>query len=332
MLRDSIELGARVIRAGSLVAFPTETVYGLGADVFNEKAVTRIFAVKNRPRFDPLIVHIGSMDQLHLVTESLPGMAQQLIDAFWPGPLTVIVKKHPRIPDLVTAGLPGVGVRMPSGQIARDLIAAANTPIAAPSANSFGSISPTRAEHVHMDLGDLVDLVIDGGPCVVGIESTIISCMDDVPVLLRPGGVPLEDVERVVGEVIVPGKDDCAHASPGRFQKHYAPTTPVVLDDPEKYVLSGKRLGVLAFQSTESDIPFHRVEILSPSGDLSEAAGNLFAALKRLDSSGVDVIIARTFPEEGLGRAINDRLMRAAQKTDVALDTQNQNVKEDEYE
>lgn len=309
---DAVAHGARILRDGGLVAFPTETVYGLGADAFNQSAVARIFSVKKRPRFDPLIVHIASMEQLEQVAAGVPDTARRLIEAFWPGPLTVIVKKNRGISDLVTAGLPGVGVRMPGNAIARELIRAADTPISAPSANSFGSISPTCAEHVWADLGDTVDYIIDGGPCEVGVESTIVSCMDSRPVLLRPGGIALEDIERRIGEVRIPDRHELTRAAPGRSSRHYAPATPVVLVDTCQPPSPEKRIGLLTLQKSPVEDAFYRVETLSESGDLSEAACNLFSALKRLDASGVDAIVATRVPDIGLGRAINDRLMRAA--------------------
>ncbi|MBD3165247.1 threonylcarbamoyl-AMP synthase [bacterium] len=310
---DAVAHAARIISSGGLVAFPTETVYGLGADAFNQGAVARIFAVKKRPRFDPLIVHIASMDQLDQVAADVPDVARRLIEAFWPGPLTVIVQKNRNISDLVTAGLPGVGVRMPGNQIARELIGAAKTPVSAPSANSFGSISPTCAEHVRADLGEMVDFIVDGGPCEVGVESTIVSCMDSPPVLLRPGGIALEDIERCIGEVRIPERNELKHAAPGRSSRHYAPRTPLVLVDTIRPPSPEKRTGLLTFRTSPIESAFARVETLSRSGDLSEAACNLFSALKRLDASGVDMIVATRVPDTGLGRAINDRLMRAAQ-------------------
>jgi len=316
MLMAAIAEAARIIKTGGLVAFPTETVYGLGADAFNESAVARIFSVKKRPRFDPLIVHIAAMDQLERIAARIPDAAKRLIETFWPGPLTIIVAKRQGTPDLVTAGLTGVGIRMPANKIALDLITAAQTPVAAPSANSFGGISPTCAEHVRADLGEHIDCIVDGGQCEVGIESTIISFMGPHPLLLRAGGIALEEIERQIGTIIIPERDDLEHAAPGRFKRHYAPKTPLVLVDSCRNPLSGKRMGLLSLQKPRFERGFYKEEILSPSGDLTEAACNLFAALKRLDASGVEMIMAVRVPDNGLGRAINDRLMRAAQTKD----------------
>ena len=314
MLNIQIEKAAAIIRNGGIVAFPTETVYGLGADAFNADAVARIFAVKKRPMFDPLIVHIEAWSQIRQLAAYVPDEAERLAEAFWPGPLTIIVQKSSTVPDLVTSGLAGIGIRMPRHETAQALIKAAGTPIAAPSANSFGCISPTNADHVRADLGHTVDFILDGGPCKVGIESTIISFMETVPVLLRPGGIALEDVEKVIGHVDIAGKNDRLHASPGRSKKHYAPRTPMVLFEGIDCFPSDKKIGLLAFDSIDPQQPSPVVEILSPSGDLAEAACNLFAALKRLDNAGLDLIVAMPFPDHGLGRAINDRIGRAAQE------------------
>jgi L-threonylcarbamoyladenylate synthase len=282
--------------------------------------VARIFSAKRRPHFDPLIVHVGGNDQLGLVAAVIPDAARRLMAAFWPGPLTVIVPKSASIPDLVTSGLPTVAVRMPAKRIARELILAAETPVAAPSANSFGGVSPTRAEHVRADLGDAVDMIVDGGPCEVGVESTIVSCVGSVPALLRPGGVPLEAVEEVIGKVIVPDQTDRTHVSPGRFKRHYAPQTPLLLTDTLTAPPDAERVGLLSFREPPSRSGFTHVEVLSQHGDLAEAACNLFAALKRLDAAGLDLILAHAVPEEGLGRAVNDRLRRATRDRDAGAE------------
>lgn len=314
MLTSRIEEAAEAIRKGGIVAFPTETVYGLGANAFDSNAVARIFDVKRRPRFDPLIVHVGSWEQLEKVAMELSQKAVSLIETFWPGPLTVIVKKRHAVPDLVTAGLDGVGIRMPRNEIARKLIVLADTPIAAPSANTFGSISPTCAEHVRADLGDAVDLIIDGGTCEVGIESTIISFMESIPILLRPGGIPIENIEEIIGHVEIAERCASLHSSPGRFPKHYAPRTPMALYDRSVRFPNNARIGLLSFDAGIYGQDFVAVEVLSRTGNLAEAASKLFAALKRLDQAGLDLIIAIPAPDHGLGRAINDRLERAAQK------------------
>ncbi len=304
---------AEIIKRGGIVAFPTETVYGLGADAFNALAVARIFEVKGRPYFDPLIVHVASpTDVEKLVREIAPG-AKKLMERFWPGPLTVVLLKGDKIPDIVTAGLPTVGVRMPGHPLALSLIEESRCPIAAPSANPFGYLSPTTAEHVREQLGDRVDLILDGGPCSVGVESTIVSFLKGKPRLLRPGGVPLEEIESIIGKVESRPSDDRPSA-PGMLPRHYAPRTPIVLDWIEKNTefYKNKNIGFLAFQETEDHGRFSHIEVLSKKGDMREAAANLFAAIRRLDALNLDLILAEPIPEIGLGRAIMDRLRRAS--------------------
>jgi L-threonylcarbamoyladenylate synthase len=325
-VNERIQEAAGIIRRGGVVAFPTETVYGLGADAFNEKAVARVFEVKRRPYFDPLILHVAEQDWLGGLAIDIPDAAQKLLDAFWPGPLTVVLPKKPAVPDIVTAGLPGAALRMPSNEIALKLIRAAGVPIAAPSANLFGSVSPTAAEHVRAQLGSAADMIIDGGECRVGIESTIISFMGERPALLRPGGAALEDIEAVIGEVAIPDKEELVNQSPGRSGTHYATRTPLVqvgLDVNMAGIGSSvpiTKIGLIALSPASVPDPSALppavvdIEYLSAAGDLREAACRLFAAMRRLDAAGVDVIAALPVPANGLGLAINDRLRRAAVK------------------
>jgi L-threonylcarbamoyladenylate synthase len=310
----ALDRAAGLLRNGGIVAFPTETVYGLGAAVFNEKAVARVFEVKGRPRFDPLIVHVSSPDYLPLLVGAVPSGAQALIDQFWPGPLTLVLSKAPAVPELVTAGLPTVAVRMPRHPLAIELIARAGTPIAAPSANSFGCTSPTTARHVLDQMAGKVDMVLDGGDCSVGVESTIVSFASDQPVLLRPGGLPVEELEAIVGPLgVVSRESNPAVVAPGMLPRHYAPRTRVQVIRRGEFwpPNAGGRVGVLAFQASPCPASYAAVEILSAAGDLREAAANLFAALRRLDAQGLDLILAQTVPDDGLGLAINDRLARA---------------------
>lgn len=312
---EAIHRAAEIIGGGGIVAFPTETVYGLGADAYNPLAVARIFEVKRRPYFDPLIVHIAYPAHLKKLVKKIPSSAKKLTEKLWPGPLTVVLLKEENIPDIVTAGLPSIAVRMPDHPMALSLIKESKCPIAAPSANPFGYLSPTTAEHVREQLGDQVDLILDGGPCPVGVESTIISFLENKPRLLRPGGVSLEEIEAMIGKVeISPIKD--RPSAPGMLPRHYAPRTPIVLDWEEKHLDSykDKKIGFLAFQEPENFLKFEHIEVLSKKGDFREAAANLFSAIRRLDALHLDLILAEVVPEAGLGRAIMDRLRRATSK------------------
>jgi L-threonylcarbamoyladenylate synthase len=309
---EAIRQAAEIIRQGGIVAFPTETVYGLGADAYNPLAVARVFEVKRRPFFDPLIVHIASPEHVKKLVKDIPSSARKLTEKLWPGPLTVVLFKEEHIPDIVTAGLPTVALRMPSHPMALSLIKESKCPLAAPSANPFGYLSPTMAEHVREQLGDQVDLILDGGPCTVGVESTIVSFSENKPRLLRPGGVSLEEIESIIGKVeISPIRDRLV--APGMLPRHYAPRTPIVLDWDEKHLDSykGKKIGFLAFREPENFLQFQHIEVLSKKGDFREAAANLFSAIRRLDALDLDLILAEAVPEAGLGRAIMDRLRRA---------------------
>jgi L-threonylcarbamoyladenylate synthase len=310
---EAIRHAAALIRRGGIVAFPTETVYGLGADAFNPLAVARIFEVKGRPSFDPLIIHVAHPEDLEKLVKEIPSPAKQLIARVWPGPLTVVLNKKEEVPDLVTAGLPTVAVRMPRHPMTLDLIDQAGCPIVGPSANLFGYLSPTAAEHVRSQLGDQIDFILDGGPCEVGVESTIVSFHESVPRLLRPGGIPLEEIESIIGKVEVSPVEKEKPLAPGMLPRHYAPKTPVIIDQRDKTLSThrDKKIGLLAFQEPANSSSFQHIEVLSKKGDMKEAAANLFAAIRRLDALNLDMIIAEPIPEVGLGRAIMDRLRRA---------------------
>ena len=308
---DAIVNAARNLREGGLVAFPTETVYGLGADATNGKAVARIFAAKGRPSFNPLIVHVASLE----MAESLgvfTDKARQLADAFWPGALTLVLERTPdcAASDLVSAGLSTIALRMPAHEVAQDLIAAAGVPLAAPSANPSESLSPTTAAHVAEGLGDKVDMILDGGACSLGLESTVCGIFDDEVVQLRPGAVPREEIEKVIGPLSDRQLDE--KHSPGQMTRHYAPRAKLRLD--AKDAQPGETL--LAYGP---DVPDYDAMMLnlSPTGDLVEAAANLFAYLRELDASGVKAIAVMPIPQDGLGEAINDRLTRAAAPNEV---------------
>jgi len=319
---NDLRRAAASLSAGLLVAFPTETVYGLGADAFNPLSIAKIFRAKNRPNFDPLIVHIAEYDAIFRITdrssinEAVMKRLSMLSQRFWPGPLTLILPKRREIPNIATAGLATVAVRFPSHPAAQALIRYSTGAVAAPSANPFGCLSPTRAEHVKNQLGDNVDIIIDGGKTEIGLESTILDLTRDPPGILRLGGIPGEEIEALIGPVVLslqssPGEP----LSPGQMKNHYAPRTPLVLckqgemdatpPEPDE--------GRLYFSGAKSgSIIQERIRVLSETSDLAEAAANLFDMLHELDNLGLSLIRAEEAPSSGLGEAINDRLRRAS--------------------
>jgi len=308
---ENIERAAELLKRGELVAFPTETVYGLGAVAFNERAVAKIFELKRRPSFDPLIVHIADISMLEEVCY-LNEKAEKLIEKFWPGPLTLVLPKKHRVPGIVTSGLSTVAVRMPAHRVALELIKCCGLPVAAPSANPFGSLSPTKAEHVFSYFGEEL-FIIDGGECRVGVESTIVDLTQEEPVVLRPGGISLEELGKVLGRVQIKTTSSSPKA-PGQLKKHYSPKTPLKILRGKPDVTSGK-VGFVAF-SRVPEGNFQVVRLLSPSGDLREAAANLFKVLHELDKMELDLILVEPVPEKGLGLAIMDRLKRAEAETE----------------
>jgi L-threonylcarbamoyladenylate synthase len=306
--RDAVAAAARVLGDGGLAAFPTETVYGLGADATDGAAVARLYAAKGRPRFNPLIAHVGDLAAARQLA-AFNADAELLARTFWPGPLTLVLPKAANctVSQLATAGLDTIAVRVPDHPVAREILAALGRPVVAPSANQSGHVSPTTAAHVLADLDGRVDLIIDGGPASVGVESTIVSCIG-APTLLRPGGLPREAIERALGHALaddVSSPDD-APLAPGMLVSHYAPKTPLRLD--ARGLNPGEAL--LAFGP---DAPRATKTLnLSPAGDLVEAAANLFSHLRALDAAGATAIAVMPIPHDGLGEAINDRLARAA--------------------
>ncbi len=309
---ENLERAAQIIRSGGLVAFPTETVYGLGANALEATAVAKIFEAKKRPSFDPLIVHVADREMLPAVVREVPPLAERLFERFWPGPLTLVLPKSAEVPGLVTAGLPTVAVRMPAHPVALELIRRADLPVAAPSANPFGYLSPTRAEHVERMLGNRVDLILDGGRTAFGVESTIV-LLAERPVLLRYGAVTVEELKDVLGTLELRVGESEKPLVPGQLPQHYAPRTPIHIAPPEAIPPElRRRVGYLAFQQVPKG--FKVVKVLSPTGDLREAAAHLFEALHQLDRLGLEAIYAEPVPEMGLGRAIMDRLRRAASK------------------
>ncbi len=318
--RESDPLAAAVaaIRAGRLAAMPTETVYGLAGDATRPGTVLAIYERKDRPSFDPLIVHLAAAEAADGVAR-VSATARALMDRFWPGPLTLVLPRRSAIPDVVTAGLDTVGVRCPDHPLARNLIRRAGRPLAAPSANRFGRVSPTTAAHVHEQFPDADFPIVDGGPCRVGVESTVLALIAE-PVVLRPGAVTPAELGTVLGSPprLAAAADHRVNApqqAPGRLPSHYAPRTPLVLRLPGAPWPTGTGLGYLAFRGHDLPPAVGPVEVLSPTGDLREAATRLFAALRRLDAAGCVRLIAELVPEEGIGLAIDDRLRRAGVET-----------------
>ena len=308
---ENVERAVELLRAGGVVAFPTETVYGLGARAFDSIAVARIFEIKGRPSFDPLIVHVLDESMLEKVAAGVTQAAFSLMRAVWPGPLTLVLPKTREVPEIVTAGLPTVAVRMPAHPVARALLDKLGEPLAAPSANPFGYLSPTRASHVVRGLGERVDLVLDGGPAEMGLESTIVR-LAPRPELLRRGAIAAEAIEALTGPLSAPEPgDESTPLAPGRLPAHYAPRTPIrVVAFGEVPAEDRGRAGALAFR--EAPPGYAGVRVLSPGGDLREAAGRFFAALHELDGAGLQRIDAEALPATGLGAAMMERLHRAS--------------------
>jgi L-threonylcarbamoyladenylate synthase len=317
-----IEKGAAALASGFLVAFPTETVYGLGADAFNQGALAKIFEAKGRPRFDPLIIHIAELKTLDriadvsLLDKNTAERLSILSERLWPGPLTLILPKRREVPDLATSALPTAAIRFPSHPVAQKLIQLSTGAVAAPSANLFGRLSPTRASHVKAQLGDKVDFIIDGGKTQVGLESTVLDLSRGVPNVLRQGGTELEKIEALIGHVELPcGSPSAAPLSPGQLKSHYAPRTPL-------FVCKKGEINTIPFAPGEGRLYFshpegegiiaERTRILSETGNVTEAAAKLFDCLHELDCLGLEFIRAEEAPYSGLGEAINDRLRRAA--------------------
>jgi L-threonylcarbamoyladenylate synthase len=308
---NNIKLAAEFIRAGKLVAFPTETVYGLGADALNPYAVAKIFECKERPAFDPLIVHIAKLEDLENLMAEPDERVLQLANKFWPGPLTVVVPKNANVPDIVTAGLPTVGIRMPNHPVALELIRESNCPIAAPSANKFGRVSPTLAEHVTKHLPE-VDLVLEGGPTTVGIESTIIQLHPSGFELLRHGAITREEIELIVPYHRPTERHSGDIVAPGMLKSHYSPVKPLhILEEGVLAKIDRQQAGLLSFSGKESE-GFKKVIRLTEKGDLREFAVRLFAAIHQLEATDVETIIVEPVPEKGIGVAIMDRVRKAA--------------------
>ncbi len=315
IISSDISKAVEILTNEDVVAIPTETVYGLAGNIFSEKAIRRIFEVKGRPLFNPLIVHINAMEQVEELALEFPPKAKKLAEEFWPGSLTLVLKKKNSVPDLITAGKNTVGIRMPNHPVTKKLLQQLSFPLAAPSANPFNRISPTRAEHVNSYFSEKIDMVLDGGECKKGLESTIVGFDNDEPVLYRLGSISIEEIEAVVGKVSVNNKKEITPEAPGMLAKHYAPMTKTYLvDHVEEFIEThkSKRIGVLRFSDEIVSPHIEHLEVLSKSGDLEEAAARLYDTLHKLDGLGLDLIIAERFPNKGLGKSINDRLERAA--------------------
>ena len=312
-----IERAARLLKQGKLVAIPTETVYGLAGNAFNEEAVLSIFETKERPHFDPLIVHSSGIEWIKEHVADIPQLARTLMEEFWPGPMTLVLPKKDIVPDLVTSGLDSVAVRVPLHPMTQQLLQLLDFPLAAPSANPFGYVSPTTAQHVNDQLGDKIDYILDGGPTKVGLESTIIGFEEGKPIVYRLGGLSIDVIEDLIGPVEVALNQSSDPKAPGMLKSHYAPGKPLYFGNPGEMIpdFDGKRIGYLGFMTRLEFLPPNRQLILSPHGDLHEAAVNLFAFMREFENFPVDVILAEKLPEIGLGKAINDRLRRAAVNT-----------------
>lgn len=305
-----------ILETGGVVAIPTETVYGLAGNALNPEAVLKIFKVKERPSFDPLIVHTNSLEKINDFVLGIPDKAHQLIESFWPGPLTLLLEKKNIIPDLVTSGLDRVAVRIPSHPLTLRLLEQLNFPLAAPSANPFGYISPTTAAHVNDQLGDKIDYILDGGACSVGIESTILGFEDQKPVIYRLGGISIEQIENIIGRVTARSHSTSNPSAPGMLKSHYAPKKPIHIGNIDSLIqqYKGEIFAILSFNKIFAGVDEKYQLTLSDMGDLEEAATNFFSALRTLDNMAVDFIITDFVPDMGLGKAINDRLRRAASK------------------
>ncbi|MFV7236050.1 L-threonylcarbamoyladenylate synthase [Flavobacterium sp. ZB4R12] len=317
IVSKDISKAARILIQEDLVAIPTETVYGLAGNIYSEKAIKAIFEMKQRPFFNPLIVHIKSVEQLDELAKDIPEKARLLAEKFWPGPLTMVLKKQESIPDLVTAGKDSVAIRIPNHATTLALLETLDFPLAAPSANPFGAISPTTALHVAEYFSEKLQLVLDGGDCQNGIESTIIGFENEEPVLYRLGSISVEDIEEVIGKIQIKNKKENAPDAPGMLSRHYAPATATFLESDVAQFIKGfpdKKIGLLLFKKRIENASVMHQEILSEKGDLKEATSHLYAAMHRLDKMDLDMIVAERFPDFELGKSINDRLERATKK------------------
>ena len=317
MITKEINRAKEALLNNELVAIPTETVYGLAANAYDESAIMKIFELKNRPLHNPLIIHIKSIAAIHDVAIEIPQVALKLAEKIWPGPLTLVLKKQNHISDLITAGKETVAIRVPNHPLTLDLLNQLDFALVAPSANPFGSISPTTAQHVFNYFDETLNVILDGGECEKGIESTIIGFDNEQPILYRLGSISVEEIEEIVGRLHLNTNNEKAPMAPGMLSRHYAPNTDTYLiNDIPKFLkfFNDKKTGLLLFMNPIENNKIVHQEVLSKSGDLKEAAKNLYAAMHRLDQMNLDVILAERFPDIDLGKTINDKLERATQK------------------
>lgn len=316
-MKNEISRASKLLQEGKVVAVPTETVYGLAANAFDDKAVSQIFAIKNRPLFNPLIVHIKSIEYLNVIAANIPPLAYQLAEHFWPGPLTLVLEKKSNISDIVTAGKNTVGVRIPDHPVILALLEALDFPLAAPSANPFGYISPTTSEHVRKQLGDKIPFILEGGSCEKGVESTIIGFENGTPVLYRVGAISNEEIEKCIGKLAVKNTAFASPQAPGMLSKHYSPKTKFIVSENISTTIKENidaNVGFLLFNNDYDFLPSEKYFELSKNKDLGEAARNLYAAMHQLDEMNFDVIYAEKLPQKELGITINDRLYRAQEE------------------
>ena len=304
---------ATVLSTGKLVGIPTETVYGLAANAFDDEAVVKEYKAKNRPAFDPLITHIKNQQSLEPLVKRIPAKATKLMDEFWPGPLTLVLPKSDKISDLISSGLETAAFRMPRHSLLQDLLDKIEFPIVAPSANPFGYVSPTTAAHVNEQLGVNIDYILDGGPSKIGVESTIIGFDNDNPTVLRLGGLSVENIEAVIGKINISTSSTSQPSAPGMLISHYSPSKTVILGNIKALIKEhqNKKIGILSYQTK---YPIYPNFVLSENASLEEAAANLFTGLRWFETQEIGLIITEKVPDEGLGRAINDRLKRASIK------------------
>lgn len=313
------EIGKDIVHAkqllteGQVVGIPTETVYGLAGNALNEAAILKIYEVKNRPKFDPLIAHTDSIEKVVPLVKSIPEAARKLVDILWPGPLTLLLEKSKVVPDLLTSGHDRVAVRIPNHELTLRLLKELSFPLAAPSANPFGYVSPVSAAHVEKQLGAKIPYILDGGECRVGVESTIIGFEEGRATLYRLGGVSLEQIERIIGKVEIRVNVSSDPAAPGMLKSHYSPGRKMIVGDISQNLaeMNDGSIGIISF-SQSFDVPDERAFVLSPSGDLNEAARNIFKALRKMDHPAISTVLTEYVPDHGIGQAINDRIRRAS--------------------